>query len=155
MPLVTVSPFGKKGAYDMKKDVDAVSFFAKKKIVLLSFPGCFTPTCTTTHIPSFEEKIAEFRAKGAEVVGLVVNDPFIVKQFAESLACTFPFIADGSGKFTESLDAGIDLSDKALGYRGKRFTSIIDNGEVKVVNMEEDTKLTGISGVENVLAQLG
>lgn len=101
------------------------------------------------------EKHAEIKAKGAEVVGLVVNDPFIVKQFAESLACTFPFIADGSGNLTKSLEAGIDLSFKALGFRGKRFTAIVDNGEVKIVNMEEDTKLTELSSVDRVLSQLG
>ncbi len=39
--------------------------FAGKKVVLISVPGAFTPTCSATHLPGFVVKADDIHAKGA------------------------------------------------------------------------------------------
>eukprot|EP00968_Pinguiococcus_pyrenoidosus_P021550 scaffold2822_cov176-Pinguiococcus_pyrenoidosus.AAC.2 len=43
--------------------------FAGKKIVLFALPGAFTPTCSSTHLPGYEEHYDEFRELGVDEVG--------------------------------------------------------------------------------------
>jgi peroxiredoxin len=66
----------------------------------------------------------------------------------------FSFISDGSGAFTKALEAGMDLSAHALGYRSRRFTAIVENGEVTQINDEEGAGLTTISSADTVLSTL-
>lgn len=138
----------------MQKPQDSHDFFAGKKTVVVSIPGAFTPTCTANHIPSFIEKLSEFQSKGADVVGLTVNDAFVVQAFAKSLGCNFPIIADGSGTLTKELDAEVDLSAHGLGVRGRRFTMLVDNDTIAEVNDEGGPGYTDVSKVEQALSQL-
>lgn len=63
------------------------------------------------------------------------------------------FLADGSGKYTHALGLELDLSDKGLGLRSRRFALLIDNLKVKVANVEEGGLFT-ISGAEEILKAL-
>jgi peroxiredoxin len=150
---VKVATVGAQGA-DMNLEVDAPSIFAGKRVVIVSIPGAFTPTCTGSHIPSFVEAYGKFQEKGVDVVGLTVNDAFVTSKFCQDLNVPFTFIADGSGLLTRSLDAGVDLTDKGLGFRGRRFTALVDNGEITVVNDEEGTGYSDLSKVEKIFEQL-
>ena len=152
LKLVVVS--GNSERYNIERDVDSIAFFSNKKIVLVGFPGAFTPTCTGNHIPEFIKLHAEFKAKGAEVVGLAVNDPFVMKEFGEELKGSIPYICDGTGTLTKALDAGIDLSGGALGYRTRRFTLLVDNGTITQVNDEKSGGFTDVSKAETILRTL-
>ena len=85
---------------------------------------------------------------------LAINDPFVMKEFAEELGAAMPFIADGSGDFTRALDAGVDLSDHGLGYRSRRFTAVIENGVVTAVNDENGPGFSDTSKADTVLKGL-
>ena len=38
------------------KDVSSSELFKGKRVVIFALPGAFTPTCSTTHLPGYEEK---------------------------------------------------------------------------------------------------
>jgi glutaredoxin/glutathione-dependent peroxiredoxin len=137
--------------YNIEKNVDSAKFFAGKKVVLVGFPGAFTPTCTSTHVPEFIKLHEKFKEQKVEVVGLAVNDPFVLKEFGEEMGGSIPFICDGSANFTKALDAGVDLSAHALGFRTRRFTALVDNGVITVLNDEKGGAMTDCSRAETIL----
>ena len=85
-----------------------------------------------------------------------MNDPFVVKAFAEKLAGQdkLTFIADSNGDFTKALDTGADLSAAGLGFRSRRFSMYIKDGKVEQFNDEKGPKMTDLSKVANILQQL-
>ena len=42
--------------------------FAKKNVVVFSLPGAFTPTCSSTHLPRFNELAPVFKAQGIDAI---------------------------------------------------------------------------------------
>ena len=109
--------------------MDINEYFENKNIVLIGYPGAFTPTCMSQHIPQFIAKADEIKVKGAdEIVAMSVNDPFVVTAFAELLGGRdrVTYIADGNGELSEALGLGMDLTAVQLGpIRSKRFTFFI------------------------------
>lgn len=86
---------------------------------------------------------------------VTVNDPFVMKAWAK----TYPennhvkFLADGSATYTHALGLELDLSEKGLGTRSRRFALLVDNLEVKLANIEEGGAFT-VSGAEEILKAL-
>ncbi|MCB1913883.1 MAG: redoxin family protein, partial [Rhodocyclaceae bacterium] len=67
------------------KDLTSDDVFKGKNVVLFSLPGAFTPTCSTSHLPRYEELYEEFKAQGVDaVVCLSVNDAFVMYQWGKS-----------------------------------------------------------------------
>ena len=108
--------------------IDTAEYFANRNVVLVGFPGCFTPTCTATHIPEYIQSAEEIKSRGAdEIVCMSLNDPFVVKAFAAHLGGKqhVNYLADGNGEFTKALGLDLDLSAAMLSTRNKRFSMII------------------------------
>ena len=64
------------------KDVTSEDLFAGKRVGLFSLPGAFTPTCSSTHLPGYEEMYDEIKGLGVdEVYCLSVNDAFVMRQW--------------------------------------------------------------------------
>ena len=122
--------------------------------MLVGFPGAFTPVCTGNHLPEYNFLHKNFQAKGVEVIGLAVNDPFVMKKFAEKLKGDITFISDGSGILTSALDGGLDLTPHGLGFRTRRFSILIENGQISKINDEEGGALTVVSKAETMLESL-
>lgn len=84
-----------------------------------------------------------------------VNDPFVMKAWAK----TYPdnkhvkFLADGSGTYTKALGVELDLSDKGLGIRSKRFALLVEDLKVKAANIESGGEFT-ISSADDILKAL-
>uniref|UniRef100_A0A1D1Z5K4 Glutaredoxin-dependent peroxiredoxin n=1 Tax=Anthurium amnicola TaxID=1678845 RepID=A0A1D1Z5K4_9ARAE len=152
-------PEGTLAWFDDKDELQQVSVHslaAGKKVVLFGVPGAFTPTCSMKHVPGFIGSAEELKSKGVEeVLCISVNDPFVMKAWAK----TYPenkcvkFLADGSGTYTHALGLELDLSEKGLGTRSRRFALLVDDLKVKVANIEEGGQFT-ISGVEEILKAL-
>ncbi|XP_047057092.1 peroxiredoxin-2C [Lolium rigidum] len=141
---------------DQLQQVSIHSLAAGKKVILFGVPGAFTPTCSMQHVPGFVTQSEELKAKGVDEILLVsVNDPFVMKAWAKS----FPdnkhvkFLADGSGTYTKALGLELDLSEKGLGVRSRRFALLADDLKVTVANIEEGGQFT-ISGAEEILKAL-
>lgn len=62
-------------------------------------------------------------------------------------------LADGSALFTKAIGAELDLTDKGLGIRSRRYALLADDGVVKVINLEEGGAFT-VSSADDILAAL-
>ncbi|MFS7982488.1 putative thioredoxin-dependent peroxiredoxin [Helianthus anomalus] len=108
------------------------------------------------HVPSFIEKSEELKSKGVEELLLIsVNDPFVMKAWKKSYQETknVKFLADGSATYTRALGLELDLAEKGLGVRSRRFALLVDNLKVVVANVEEGGEFT-VSGADEILAAL-
>ncbi|CAK0788006.1 Peroxiredoxin-2E-1, chloroplastic [Coccomyxa viridis] len=127
-----------------------------KKVVMLAVPGAFTPTCSLKHLPGFVEKYDELKAKGVDTIACVgVNDAFVMDAWGKSIDVgdKILLLADGSAIFTKAIGAELDLTDKGLGLRSRRYTMLVDDGVVKALNLEEGGAFT-VSSADNILAGL-
>nr|XP_043627901.1 peroxiredoxin-2-like [Erigeron canadensis] len=108
------------------------------------------------HVPTFLEKSEELKSKGVEEILLIsVNDPFVMKEWRKSYgdAKNVKFLADGSASYTRALGLELDLSNKGLGVRSRRFAMLVDNLKVVAANIEEGGEFT-ISGADEILKAL-
>jgi len=141
---------------DQLQQASVHSLAAGKKVVLFGVPGAFTPTCSLKHVPGFIENAEELKSKGVSDLLLIsVNDPFVMKAWAKTYPETknIKFLADGSGKYTHALGLELDLSEKGLGIRSRRFALLVDDLKVKVANIEEGGEFT-VSSAEEILKAL-
>ena len=120
------------------QDVTTDDIFKGKKVVVFALPGAFTPTCSSTHLPGYEEKYDEFKALGVdEVVCLSVNDAFVMFQWGKSQGVDkVRLLPDGSGEFTEKIGMLVKKDNLGFGKRSWRYSMFVDNGEVKKVFIE-------------------
>ncbi|MEM1395335.1 MAG: redoxin family protein, partial [Cyanobacteria bacterium P01_D01_bin.116] len=60
------------------EDKTTKDIFAGKKVVVFSLPGAFTPTCSSNHLPRYEELYDEFKGLGIDqIICVSVNDAFV------------------------------------------------------------------------------
>jgi peroxiredoxin (alkyl hydroperoxide reductase subunit C) len=120
------------------QDVTTDEIFKDKKVVVFALPGAFTPTCSSTHLPGYEEKYDEFKALGVdEVYCLSVNDAFVMFQWAKAQGATkVKMLPDGSGEFTRKIGMLVKKDNLGFGERSWRYSMFVDNGEVKKVFIE-------------------
>lgn len=84
-----------------------------------------------------------------------VNDPFVMRAWAK----TYPdnkhvkFLADGAGKYTHALGLELDLSEKGLGVRSRRYALLVEDLKVKAANIESGGEFT-VSGADEILKAL-
>ena len=130
--------------------------FAGRKVVLFAVPGAFTPTCHRNHLPGFLEHYDEFRAKGIDAVAVTaVNDVFVMQAWAKATGGLgkIEFLADGSGDFAKVLGMELDRIAAGLGVRSQRYAMLVEDGVVKVLNLDDGGKLD-ISGADTILKAL-
>lgn len=125
-----------------------------RKVVLFGVPGAFTPTCDRNHLPGFLTRLDEFKAKGVDEVAVVaVNDMFVMEAWAKSSggAGKITFLADGSAEFTRAVGLDLDASGFGMGVRSKRYSMLIEDGVVKVLNIEEAPGQAEKSGADALI----
>eukprot|EP00268_Persea_americana_P019953 TRINITY_DN20283_c0_g4_i1.p1 TRINITY_DN20283_c0_g4~~TRINITY_DN20283_c0_g4_i1.p1 ORF type:complete len:161 (-),score=35.04 TRINITY_DN20283_c0_g4_i1:127-564(-) len=141
---------------DSEKGLQVVSVYslaAGKKVILFGVPGAFTPTCSMQHVPGFIEKSEELKSKGIDDILLIsVNDPFVMKAWEKNYpeSKNIKFLADGSATYAHALGLELDLSDKGLGIRSRRFALLVDDLQVKLANIEEGGAFI-VSSAEEIL----
>ncbi|KAL5976856.1 thioredoxin peroxidase Tpx1 [Asimina triloba] len=143
-------------AEDKLQQVSVHTLAAGKKIVLVGVPGAFTPTCSMQHVPGFIQQAEELQSKGIDdILVISVNDPFVMKAWAKTYTDNkhVKFLADGSGVYTHALGLELDLSEKGLGTRSRRYAILVEDLKVKVANIEEGGAFT-ISGADEILKAL-
>lgn len=119
-------------------DLTTAELFANKNVVVFSLPGAFTPTCSTSHLPRYEELYNEFKALGVdEVVCVSVNDAFVMYQWGLKQGRENVFLLpDGNGEFTRKMGMLVDKSNLGFGMRSWRYSMYVENKEIKKVFME-------------------
>ena len=64
-------------------DVTSDDIFKDKTVIVFSLPGAYTPTCSSTHLPRYEELAMEFFERGVDdIYCLSVNDTFVMNAWA-------------------------------------------------------------------------
>ncbi len=130
--------------------------FSGKKVVLFAVPGAFTPTCSAKHLPGFIQNADGIKAKGVDTIAcLSVNDPFVMGAWAkdQNVGDKVLMLADGGAVFTRALDTVLDLTERGLGVRSRRYSMLVDDGVVTQINLEEGGGFE-VSDAETMLGQL-
>lgn len=114
--------------------------FAGKSVVVFSLPGAFTPTCSSTHLPGFNELAKVFKANGVDdIVCISVNDAFVMNEWAKCQeAENVTVIPDGNGEFTEGMGMLVDKADLGFGQRSWRYSMLVKDGVVEKMFIEPD-----------------
>jgi peroxiredoxin len=131
--------------------------FSGKKVALFAVPGAYTPTCNNQHMPGFVSRVDELKAKGIDAIACTaVNDVFVLTNWAKDTGAAgkIEMLADGSGDFAKALGLDIDLSNFGLGLRSKRYAMLVDNGVVKVLNVEDSPPVADKSSAETLCSMI-
>jgi peroxiredoxin len=127
---------------DGPKPLTTADVFAGKKVALFAVPGAFTPTCHQAHLPGFVARADDLKSKGVETIACTaVNDVFVLDQWAKATGSEgkIVMLTDDSAKFAKAIGLDIDLTGAGigLGVRSKRYAMLVDDGVVKVLNIDE------------------
>ncbi len=122
------------------KDVTTDDIFANRTVIVFSLPGAFTPTCSSTHLPRFNELADVFHANGVdEIICVSVNDAFVMDAWKEHQeADRVTLIPDGNGDFTEGMGMLVDKSDLGFGKRSWRYSMLVKNGVIEKMFIEPE-----------------
>lgn len=114
--------------------------FAGKTVVVFSLPGAFTPTCSSTHLPRYNELAKVFKKHGVDdIVCVSVNDTFVMNAWGlNQEAANITLLPDGNGLFTEGMGMLVDKSDLGFGKRSWRYSMLVKDGVVEKMFIEPD-----------------
>lgn len=131
--------------------------FAGKTVIVFSLPGAFTPTCSSSHVPRFNELAPTFAALGvSEIVCVSVNDAWVMDAWKQDQrADAVTFLPDAHGALSKALGMLVDKGD--LGMRSRRYSMLVRDGVVEKMFVEED--IPGdpfqVSDADSMLSYLG
>lgn len=121
------------------QNVTSRELFEDKRVVLFALPGAFTPTCSSTHLPRFEELYDELKSQGIdEVYCLSVNDAFVMHQWGQHLGVSkVKLLPDGSGEFTRKMGMLVHKDNLGFGMRSWRYSALVEDGDIKKIFAED------------------
>jgi peroxiredoxin len=144
------------------QDVTSDDLFKNKRIVLFALPGAYTPTCTTAHLPGYEQHYGDFKTLGVdEVMCLSVNDAFVMFQWRKHLRVERVFmLPDGNAEFTRKMGMLVDKSNLGFGMRSWRYSMVVQDKRIEKIFVEPGfadnctADPFGISGADAMLSYL-
>lgn len=122
------------------KDVTTDDVFKGQTVVVLALPGAFTPTCSSAHLPRYNQLVNAFRANGVdEIVCISVNDAFVMNQWkADQQAENITLLPDGNGEFSRGMGLLVDKSAIGLGKRSWRYSMLVKDGVIEKMFIETE-----------------
>jgi glutathione-dependent peroxiredoxin len=122
------------------RTVTTDELFKGKTVVAFSLPGAFTPTCSSTHLPTYNELAPVFFANGVDsILCISVNDAFVMEEWAkEQEAEHITMIPDGNGEFTAGMGMLVDKSDLGFGKRSWRYSMLVKDGVIEKMFIEPE-----------------
>lgn len=154
LPAATLLTVGAEGP----EQVDLASKLSGRTVVIFGLPGAYTGTCTTAHVPSFIRTKDQFAGKGVdEIICVSVNDPFVMDAWADSTGAKdagLTFLGDADASFTKAI--GMDFTAPPVGLfdRSLRYSMLVKDGKVAVLNQEAGPGECEISAGETLLDQM-
>lgn len=134
-------------------------YFKGKKVVLFALPGAYTPTCSSVHLPRYNELYDEFKKAGVDdVICLSVNDSFVMNSWKEDQdAEKITMLPDGNGEFSEKLGMLVDKKAIGFGNRSWRYSMLVNDGKIEKMFIEKETPGDPfeVSNAETMLSFLG
>ncbi len=139
-------------------DIDSSGLFSGRTVIVFSLPGAFTPTCSSSHVPRFNELAEEFRDLGVdEIVCISVNDAFVMNEWQKQQdADAITFIPDGSGNFTRGMGLLVNRDDLGFGMRSWRYSMLVEDGVIQKMFIEpqEDGDPFHVSDADTMMQYL-
>jgi peroxiredoxin len=139
-----------------EREVSTGELFRGKRAVLFAVPGAFTPTCSDHHLPGFVELADQILARGVDLIACVaVNDHFVMDAWgkAREVGDRILMLADGNGDFARAVGMDADIARFGLGVRSRRYAALIEDGVVKVLNLDPPGRFEA-SSAEKILEAL-
>ena len=120
------------------RDVSTDDIFSGRTVVVFSLPGAFTPTCSSSHVPRYDQLIREFKRHGVdEIVCVSVNDAFVMSEWALTQnADRVTFLPDGNGDFTDGMGLLVGKEDLGFGKRSWRYSMLVRDGKIEKMFIE-------------------
>lgn len=114
--------------------------FKGKKVIVFALPGAFTPTCSSTHLPRYNELAPVFRENGIDdIICLSVNDPFVMNSWQQDQdAENIRFLPDGTGRFSDGMGMLVNKDDLGFGMRSWRYSMLVNDGVVEKMFIEPE-----------------
>lgn len=125
---------------DHWKNVTSAELFEGKTVIVFSLPGAFTPTCSSSHVPRYDELSETFKSLGVDdIVCISVNDTFVMNAWKQDQGVEhITFIPDGNGAFTEGMGMLISKDDLGFGKRSWRYAMLVRNGLIEKMFIEPE-----------------
>ncbi|ESP92441.1 glutathione peroxidase [Pseudoalteromonas luteoviolacea] len=122
------------------QQITSDELFKDKTVIVFSLPGAFTPTCSSTHLPRYNELANVFKQNGVDdIVCMSVNDTFVMNAWAKDQeADNVTLIPDGNGEFTDGMGMLVDKSDLGFGKRSWRYSMLVKDGVIEKMFIEPD-----------------
>lgn len=122
------------------RDLTSEDVFKGKTVVVFSLPGAFTPTCSSAHVPRYNQLAADLKRHGVdEVVCISVNDAFVMNEWQQAQrADNIRFLPDGNGEFTEKMGMLVDKEDLGFGKRSWRYSMLVKDGVIEKMFIEPE-----------------
>ncbi|WP_250125889.1 glutathione peroxidase [Chroococcidiopsis sp. CCMEE 29] len=119
-------------------NVTTNDLFAGKTVIVFSLPGAFTPTCSSTHLPGYNDLAKVFQENGVDdIICISVNDAFVMNEWAKSQeADNLTLIPDGNGEFTDGMGMLVDKADLGFGQRSWRYSMLVKDGVIEKMFIE-------------------
>lgn len=120
------------------RNVSSDEIFKDKTVIVFSLPGAFTPTCSSTHVPRYNQLAPAFKENGVDdIICMSVNDAFVMNQWKkEQHADNLSFIPDGNGDFSDGMGMLVDKEDIGFGKRSWRYSMLVKNGVIEKMFIE-------------------
>ena len=139
-------------------DVTSDDIFKGKTVIVFSLPGAFTPTCSSSHVPRFDQLASRFKALGVDgIVCVSVNDAFVMNEWKISQRVrNIRFLPDGNGAFTEGMGMLVGKEDLGFGKRSWRYSMLVKDGIVEKMFIEpqQPGDPYGVSDADTMLEYL-
>ena len=121
-------------------DVTSEEIFNGKTVVVFSLPGAFTPTCSSSHVPRYNQLVPQFKANGVdEVICVSVNDAFVMNEWkVAQKADRVTFLPDGNGDFTDGMGLLVGKEDLGFGRRSWRYSMLVRDGVIEKMFIEPE-----------------
>lgn len=142
---------------DGPKPMTTADVFGGKKVALFAVPGAYTPTCHKSHMPGFVNRAAELKAKGFDTIACTAaNDIFVLTAWSKDTGADgkILMLADGSADFAKKIGLEVDLTARGMGVRSQRYAMAVENGVVKVLNVEDVPGKAETSSAETLCSMI-
>ncbi|MDY7021844.1 MAG: glutathione peroxidase [Cyanobacteriota bacterium] len=121
-------------------DISSKELFDGKTVIVFALPGAFTPTCSSTHLPGYNELAPVFKENGVDdIICLSVNDAFVMNEWGKNQkAENVKLIPDGNGDFSEQIGMLVDKADLGFGQRSWRYSMLVKDGVIDKMFIEPE-----------------
>ena len=121
-------------------DLTSDEIFKGKSVVVFSLPGAFTPTCSSSHVPRYNQLVPQFKAHGIdEVICVSVNDAFVMNEWKRSQkADRVTFLPDGNGEFSDGMGLLVGKENLGFGKRSWRYSMLVRDGVIEKTFVEPE-----------------